>query len=373
MEEKIEDLLKSSDNFIEYPKKYNKYFGEEGFIAYESIDYNMLKHAVDLHEEEQHQDAIEHIMKYYSPSSIEKNISSMRRMGEFKNRIKFINFALEDYKNKKYYAVIPILLMMIDGIVSDFANKGFHTEGNLDVWGSLLINNNGLSTIQNIFMKTQKKTTTEKILLPYRNGILHGRNLGYDNYETALKSWVMLFAIKDWVHSKITEEKRKEESKPKSDEEIIQIIKQIKSDKESLGKWKARKITNKYIFKLNSNKKISNNKPEVIAINYLNYWKSKNYGNMARLENSDKNKSISTYAGELNKKLAETLLLKYIILEITDEASSVTNIKVKVFINNYGTKNTEIINIRCVYMSNEDKTLVRDDINGRWIVKYNGL
>ena len=46
----------------------------------------------------------------------------------------------------------------------------------------------------------RKKTTTEALSLPYRNGILHGRDLGYDNKMVAAKSWAALFAVREWAY-----------------------------------------------------------------------------------------------------------------------------------------------------------------------------
>lgn len=70
---------------------------------------------------------------------------------------------------------------------------------NLEAWDSIADHHTGLTVLARIFQTGRRKQTTEPLTTPYRNGILHGVDLGYDNQMVATKTWAALFAIRDWA------------------------------------------------------------------------------------------------------------------------------------------------------------------------------
>jgi len=372
-EKQFNKMKKQAMDLLLYPQKYNEYFSLEGFISYSSMNFDIMKEAVDLYENDNKDGAKKCIMAYYSSENIEKQMLFLRHMSEFENRMKYINLALEDYKNERYYAVVPILLMMIDGIISDIVGKGFHSDkNNLDAWDSLVVQNNGLEAIKNIFTKSRKKTTVKPIALPYRHGILHGRDLGYDNYEVALKCWVMLFAIRDFVIDKKNEKERKskfeEKTKPISLRKIVKDIHELNKTKKLLFEWKPRELDQVYIDKLNEQKSCVETEPEYIVIQHFDFWLKSNYGGMAKIENVKVHENIKQYAGVLKRKYTEIILNSYKILEIIDEAPAITQIKVILFLNYYGLETKKITDVRCIYQSNEKEVQSRGYLDGNWFI-----
>ena len=85
----------------------------------------------------------------------------------------------EDHFAERYHASIPLGLIIIDGAVNDFTKRqGFFADGTtVDAWDCLVGCSDGLTKLKSIFTKNRTKTNTEAITLPYRNGILHGRDL----------------------------------------------------------------------------------------------------------------------------------------------------------------------------------------------------
>jgi hypothetical protein len=49
--------------------------------------------------------------------------------------------------------------------------------------------------------------------MPYRNGILHGRDLNYGNEYVSCKCVALLFAVAEWMAMKNSEDKRKKNIK----------------------------------------------------------------------------------------------------------------------------------------------------------------
>ena len=69
---------------------------------------------------------------------------------------------------------------------------GSHLSSWSSFWGQLY--SKGLNALNRIFQKMRQKTVTDEITIPFRHGIVHGMDLGYDNRMVAAKCWAALFA-----------------------------------------------------------------------------------------------------------------------------------------------------------------------------------
>ena len=89
-------------------------------------------------------------------------------------------------------------------------SKGFFAEGtDVTAWDCLVGCSDGLTKMKGIFNKGRNKTNHEEIRVPYRNGILHGRDLNYGNEYVSCKCVALMFALADWMSMKDSEERRK--------------------------------------------------------------------------------------------------------------------------------------------------------------------
>ena len=97
---------------------------------------------------------------------------------------------------------IPLALLIIDGAVNDYTkSKGFFAEGTeVDAWDCLVGCDDALAKVQGIFRKGRPKTNSEPITMPYRNGILHGRDVNFANERVACKRLMLMFAIAEWMN-----------------------------------------------------------------------------------------------------------------------------------------------------------------------------
>ncbi len=314
-----------------YPTKFNRYFNEDGWIVHDTLDFEVIKKAVDLYKNNDKEEAINLIKNFYSPKNIEKRMFYFKGLQEFQSRIKFIEYALEDYKKQKYYSCIPIILITIDGIVNDTLRKGFHSENiNLDIWDSITATETGIYKVKEIFQKSRKKTTTEPIKYPYRHGILHGRDLGYDNYEVAVRSWAFLFVVRDWILSKKSESKRyteyQEKNKVKSWKELFKEIAELEKTKKAISDWKQRNITKEYLSYINSKNNFIEDSPEKVVLEFLDFWKKKNYGGMSQLFSDLLIHNPKSFVRDIRFEYENFELLDYRIVGINDEAPSISEI-----------------------------------------------
>ncbi len=204
LKNEIEKIINMKSDLTLFSKgldKFNHYFAQRGWIAHESMSTELMLKVVELAEQGQLDLAEQELIDYYSSNDIEQRIMFFIGIPELYMRYELIKLAYDDTISGRYHACIPNLLMIIDGCVNDIdKGKGFFAENiNLTAWDSIAAHSTGLSVIKEIFNSPRTKTTTEEITLPYRNGILHGRDLGYANRTVTAKCWAALFAIRDWA------------------------------------------------------------------------------------------------------------------------------------------------------------------------------
>lgn len=121
-------------------------------------------------------------------------------------RLPLMELALADYRAGRHYAVVQVLLSVMDGFVNDLHpgnRKGLHarTSEDLDAWNSVVGHHRGLAAAHSTFKRTFKGRHDEPTLELYRNGIEHGMLTNYNNEVVSTKAWNRLFAVSDWARS----------------------------------------------------------------------------------------------------------------------------------------------------------------------------
>jgi hypothetical protein len=364
LKKQARDLRKQLSEMKQIPDEFNTIFSKAGWIAYDSLSMDFMKSQINLAKTGKYDDAIDYFRKYYDEDRINFEILLLNRTDVTRIRLPLVKLAFEDYKEDRFHAMIPVILMMIDGIVNDVVGKGFHTESQeLDAWDSIITIDNGLEVIQAIFKKGRFKTRIEEIYEPYRNGILHGIDLGYANNKVALKCWHYLFVIRDWAQSKLNEEERQKkfikDNTPPDIKETLSKLQHNDVVKKELAKWKPEEFSEKYIHDINlSNKNIKTEQPEYVVSQFFQFLQKKNFKALSEIfwKNyfySGQNK-IATVKTEFNKIGYSSFQFTKII----NEAPVITEIYVKT--------NSNSLKFRMIYESNSDDVSMPVLRNGRW-------
>jgi hypothetical protein len=378
------ELLKDIENqkqILFLPDEFNKLFSDMGWFAYESMSATVIEKAIKYMNTSGEDAAKSVIIKYYNKETIRSHIKRMNVHESFKIRMDLIYKAFDDYEAERYYSCIPLLLMMCDGIVNDVTkSKGLAADAtNMEVWDCVAGHSSSLEKAKTIFVKGRNKTTCDKITLPYRNCILHGRDLNYANKELATKCWNMLFAIRDWTKSYISENDRKtqyEKKQKDSEKPLVQIINGYFEHKEkmthvqqSLDSWKKRNITPSIDFpESGKSEEYLESTPERAVVKFIEYLQSKNYGYMSKMMNS-RNK-IDTPA-ELRRIFSGYIVNSFKINEVIDCAPSTSEIKV--ILNVSDGLNTTInkqVTFRMIFENELGKACIRDVEAGEWKIIY---
>lgn len=357
---------------IETYKKFNSIFSERGWITYDSISTDLLKQAIDIFKASGIDKAEEVLLEYYKPEKLKQLFIRLKTVPELISRYKFIEYAFNDYIDGRYYSVVPLLLMIIDGSVNDAVGTGFHSDKiNLDVWDSITCANEGIDKISDIFKKGRRKTTKEVISLPYRNGILHGIDLGYDNYIVAAKCWHFLFIIRDWILFKKSEDSRKakfeEENRIPTFKELIEKFKSIGENRSANEEWKPRQISNGYLDSLNLKNSADATVPENVAIEFLNLWINRNYGFMAELYSKHFDPDLNKRIHKVREQFEYHSIDSFKILNIIDNSPGMSEVEVEV--RKVGSENFKY-NIRLLYEDSNNIAKPRSLVGGNWKVSF---
>ncbi|MBS4536786.1 hypothetical protein GOQ29_14285 [Clostridium sp. D2Q-14] len=377
---KVKDQLKQQEKqfnkLVEGINKFNENFSKKGWILYDLFDINVMFKANEIYEKEGAANAEKVLIDYYI-NDFEFNKNRLNTHPEFICRFNLINLAFDDHMNERYHASVPVFLIIIDGIVNDYTKrKGFFAEGtDVSAWDCLVGADEALDKLKNAFNQSRKRTNDERIEMPYRNGILHGRDLNYNNAYVSCKCLALLFAIHDWMSKKKNEKNRKEkfkqESVPPTFKELARQIRKNEFDKKRISEWSRKEILiNRDIPESGDIQEYSNYKCIEPIINMRKYWKEKNYGKLSLILNN-------MYRYESNEKLRPKLcrqqftnkeFISFKIKEVEDRAISLKRILIEVkWSIKDNVKNAEL-EFGIIYQDEDEKALIPEEKEGTWVL-----
>lgn len=374
---KLKGIQKQLDEISKCPDEFNTFFADKGWIAYETFSFTTMQKAVDLMKQGD-AEAAENVILYYY-----KDIKTMRMMIASRGsavkayipRKQLALYALDEYENCRYYACIPLLLMIIDGLVNDISKEaGFFAEKtDVTSWDSIAGHYTGLTKLKSLYNESRKKTNTDEIKIPYRNGILHGRDLNYNNIYVAAKCWGCLAAVLDWGMDIANGKKNEPPQEPeKTFKEIwnemkgnINSFQENEEFKKKIDKWQARQINIGLINTENiTSTTLPDWSPEKSVIEFLELWQKGNYGFMADLIHFNPNYESKTTVIKTTRRIfAHKKLLNYRIINIEDKAPVISEVYIDVIIEYDNQKFQKQLKFRMIY---EGEKIIHGDKGGQW-------
>lgn len=379
----LPDLKKQFELLSQSPDKFNNHFAQRGWIAHESMNSDLMLTSIELADKALIEVAEQELIDYYSSDQMKWLLHQLKSIEAFTIRYNFFLLAYEDTIAERYHAVVPVLLMMIDGVVNDIdKSKGFFAEKtDLTAWDSIAAHSTGLTALKEIFNDSRRKTVKEEITLPYRNGILHGRDLGYANKIVAAKCWAALFAIKDWANS--LKQGKKNPPPPEPETSLKESWSQLKDSltnyaeskkrndlvSKKIEAWKPRKLTiGTDIPEKGFSADYTEYTPEQEAIRFAEYWTKNNYGAIAKQIHHFSKTPIneSKEAGKARKVFEGKKLVDYKIFAIKDCSPAITEVTLTTVIEHDSKKHDKQITLRFIYEGKDNEILIFGDIDGKW-------
>lgn len=373
--EEFENVQEMYNDLIVLPDKFNDIFSDKGWIAHESMNPEIMKKAIKL-SESSYAEAENCLVSYYETFLSQRlHINMFPMYG--RERYDFIHLAINDYFQGRYYSTILVILTQIDGIINDIKNTGLFADNTkLEVWDSISGHSSGLKKLVTLLKKGRKKTTNECIEFPYRNGILHGRDLNFNDRLLAAKSLALLIYVVDWYSSAKDEQKRKDsfEKEKKRTITLPEVFqkyedhkKKMAENKSLLDKWQPRlseeiNYENPYI-----------DTPEYAAVNFFNYLKKEKYGKMVKFYPREfyPNIDVNKTAGQLRKEFSSICLLNFQLINVHDKGPAISNVELQV--RYYLEKAEKKVNLTLIMLYEVgEKVQNRLISNGEWRIRNTG-
>lgn len=364
---KLVENIFGMNNLQSDVETFNSLFIEKGWCAYGSMSFTLIKKTIDQAKIIGVDEAEKILIDYFSNSD-NIMIKYLIYLDPFAKRSEQLKECFDAHLNGNYTLSILLGLSITDGVVDDFTNKGgfFAKNTDLEVNSDFKGIHVGLSKLQKIFSRSCQKTNEDRIEIPYRNGILHGRELNYSNEYVSSKVIALMFAIADWMKTK--EKAVKEVHLTKENDSLSTYFSAQEFEKE-IDIWKPKKI------------KIGEDIPEdgIIAdyknmeylkpvIDFFQAWKDEKYWVLALiLEKCFHEKYTDSKRICLCKELfSNKKLVDYKMLEVEEVSSVMSTIQAEANwrIGEYDIH--KILNFRVVYGNPRDTFAVPWRNNAEW-------
>lgn len=377
-----------TEDLSEIPDRFNEIFASRGWIMYENMNFNVAKEAVEIADSPNStcpddgrspvDIAEESLVSYYDRSTIQFQLKKLKQIDAFGPRRGLAYKALDDYDASRYHASIPVVLSIIDGLVlqissdtNEGANYGaFTNKADLTAWDSVAAYGGGLERLfdDEHLNQSRNTTTVDPITMPYRHGILHGQDVGYDTRPVAAKAWAALFAVGEWAlktEQDELEEPTREHSDSPADllEEAIKTHYRTQEIKRRVREWEPRELVLTESDLTTDPSDYPQDSPEQAMVTFLAKWKAKNYGHMA---NYLRGRLVKP--GFIREQFENTDLESFWIRDVTDRTAVKTEVQVRMDLLRFGTEERVTAAVQLIHFApDNDETVFRDE-DGRWLI-----
>lgn len=368
--------LKKQAEILLVPDQFNDMFSKFGWIAYDSMSLDRMVSALSTERESGLAAAEQVLADYYDEETLKYGIMRFHGHPEFRKRMRLVELAKEDYLAGRFHACVPLLLSLLDGLVNDVSKHvGFFAEGvNMTAWDSIAAHETGLMALAKIMGLGRNKTNEDSISVPYRNGILHGRELAFDNHMVAAKCWAAMFAVRDWAGAladgKVT-------ARPKEKISWSQLLQQIAENgtlRKALDAWRPREGTDlTHLPHSGPPTSLPEGTPERAVAEFLDNWCNGRFGLMADALLDFLNTHKGKKAGRAREDFGRCNPVEYSIVGVTDEAAAISQVEADIVFQGVDRSKTVRVNVRVVYNDVDNHPAIRGHETGSWKIVQNSF
>lgn len=343
----LEELTQRIKHLATLPDRFNDILGPEGWIIYEDMNLEVVETAVECGEADDLEGAEAELITYYDRERIERQLNRLVDTEAFRPRLELAEKAADDYEAGRYHACVPVVLALLDGMVQQAyvdaygESRGFSArDADLEAWDSIAGHPKGVEHLQDLMLQGRQQTRTAEISKPYRNGIMHGIDLGYDNERVAAKSWGALFAAGEWVRKAENEELEAPDDEGEESSvwetllESLRTYEETKETKQAIVEWEPRDIVvGDDIPAEGGTEDYGEDTPERALIEFLSYWKNGNYGGMAA--SLITKEGATEHPGDIREEFEHFDLRSFELVEVEDIGAARTDITVRVAVDGF--------------------------------------
>jgi hypothetical protein len=346
------------------PGRFNSVLGPRGWIAYERINHELLHQATELAEGGRFEEAEALLMDAFDEESLRFQLKAMTAVAAFRPRASLLDLAVGDFLAGRYHAAVPVVLAQIDGIVADVAGKTLFTKTKdilpkLIAWDSISAREGGLPDLVELMASPRHQTTAGPIEVPYRHGILHGRDLGYATRLVA--TWAALFSLREWT----IKYERGETAPPPVEpapslRETLRKLAYVERQRQQIKAWQPRSD----IEPPAEGSEPADGTPEAGATAWLRAWRERDFDEMASWTQVRRQLRQAQLATNLESMFGFRELASFRLVKITDSAAAMTEVTAELrFV---GSEPSVLMTANVVFEDERGNPVVRGTSPGRW-------
>lgn len=234
----LEEMQRQHRRITYVVDEFYRLLGPRNWVFTEDLSVPAMERLIDTNDPDVAEARL--IDHYKEDKSIGIPLLRIRNIANMQPRMGLIRKALADFRDGRYYSTVLVLLSVMDGFVNDLDKadrKGLHarTSDELVAWDSTVGHHLGLSHAQRSFRKPFTKRIEEEVEELYRNGIMHGAVINFDNVVVATRAWNRLFAVVDWA---VTLERRAQPVEPPpTPSDVLKQLKHNRDQRARLDEW----------------------------------------------------------------------------------------------------------------------------------------
>jgi hypothetical protein len=322
------EALRQAD-LLNLPDQFNNAFAENGWIFTGSMSVDVMREALDHHADGDYAAAEETILTWFSEDNI--NFFVINRSKSFNKATKRraqLQEALTLTSEERYMAAIPLILIACDGFASEILGTSpFEKDADLTSFASIIGHPTSLPALVQKLVKGVRKSSDEELTLPLRHGILHGRSLGYANRLVCYKAWMLMIALVDWAFDKRDEEERRNKQFERESfglKAFVEGRSKLIQDRKIMDEFQTIEWDSP------SEERLSAESPVFAFKEFLEAWKMKNFGTMAKRAVNITHTPIRKLAGSIRNDAGLVDLIEYELRSVRQ--STVARAEARVFL-----------------------------------------
>ncbi|GAB3442985.1 hypothetical protein [Insolitispirillum peregrinum] len=316
IKEAADQLITRSDIF-HIPDTFNGVFAERGWIATSSMSMNVMRAALEKHNQG-NTDAAEDIITDWALTPEIINLLAIHRSKAFGNvrcRWHQLREALALTEEGRYWSAVPLVLIACDGFASDLLGTSpFSKNADLSLFDSMVAHPTALPALISRIRESVKKSSDDALSLPLRHGILHGRSLGYADRKVCGKAWMLMIALVDWAADKRDEQVRlfKDEARRSTNwKDIFARLQRNRVNNASIEAFVPHRWEGPFT------RDLAQDEPALAFHEFLTAWKNEKFGIMAKWAINNTKRNNNYFSGKIRIDAEQIKLKEFEIISIS--------------------------------------------------------
>ena len=368
--QELQDLKCGYESLVKLPAVFHDAFSERGWLISESTNSETGRAALVAHRKGHSDDAENLLAADYEGDRLDFVVMRLCYLKAFRVRRAQLDEASVLTREGRYLAAIPLLLIVADGVGTDAFGKSIFAKGtDLTELHALAGHPEGLPRLIQNMCEARRKTNIGDLTFPYRNGILHGRELGYGNRLIAAKCWSLLTNIADVIKAR-EEAQTREPERERSFREALARSVEVQKQKRRIDEWVPRPVIEKRIcISTETRSSMNEDEPEAAMVEFLQAWKRGNYGRMSQMTLSFDKTSVNQRAGQIRGLMDGLKLINATITRVEDKAPAGAEITVDLAFRVHSQERCDSFVFSTFCVGEEDWPAVRGDERAHWRIR----